>query len=808
MYYCKNEKRRDAVLDNPNFNGIDYLEVDAGNQSILYVHFLKPVPGQPSGVPAAPLLDKPNFRIEGGVRVKNIVVNTVTVDSKQVLKLTTNFAGDFSTYILRLVTSAADETVPANFDPQLAAVEFSFKANCPSDFDCKTEPVCPEPQLNDPRIDYLAKDYASFRRLMLDRLSLLMPAWQERNAADLQIALVEMLAYTGDQLSYFQDAVATEAYLFKARQRTSVQRHARLLDYHMHNGCNARVWVQVAVDAGGVMDGVELKLKTRFLSKSNELALTVTPAELPRKLSDPQILVFESMEKLTLHAAHNQISFYTWHDLDCCLPAGATRATLYRKDKKPLFPEQIPVQKEPFPVLIFEEVANPETGSTNDFNPAKRHAVRLISITPSFDPIYTDVNGVSGITVYEVEWAEADALPFALCLSKQINDTEVLEISVVRGNNILCDHGLSIENADLIPASATAQGAYRPWIPSRDITVKSSYHPKLPAAECLIQSADKAIPDIQLEEDGDPWDAKRDLLASGRFSHDFVAEIASDGSVRLRFGDDVMGKKPGAGFQPKATYRVGNGSIGNVGYDAIGSIVHSSGGILGIRNPLPARGGVNPESMEEVRQFAPQAFRTQERAVTEADYVAKTELHPQVQKALAAFRWTGSWHTVFLTIDRRNDKPVDAEFKAEILRHLERYRLAAYDLEIRSPLFVPLEIELQVCVKPGYFSSNIKNALQIAFSRQISGNGTRGFFHPDAFTFGQPLYVSAIIERAMQIEGVGSVSLKTFKRMGRIAAQEINNGVLQPASDEIIRLDNDPNFPEKGKINFIMLGGL
>lgn len=808
MYFCKNPKRREAVLSNPAYNGIDYLEVDAANQSILYVHFLKPVPGQIGGVPAVPLLDKPNFRIEGGVRVKNIVVTAVTVVSAQVLKLNTNLAGDFSTYTLRLVSSAADDTVPAKFDPQLAAVEFSFKANCPSDFDCKVEPVCPEPPLNDPRIDYLAKDYASFRRLMLDRLSLLMPEWHERNAADLQIALVEMLAYTGDQLSYFQDAVATEAYLYKARQRSSVQRHARLLDYHMHNGCNARVWVQVAVDAGGVMNGAELPAKTKFLSKSNESALTVDPANLSQKLNDPQILVFESMEKQTLHAAHNEISFYTWHDQNCCLPAGATKATLYRKDKAPLFLEPDPAKKEPFPVLILEEIANPETGSSNDFDPTKRHAVRLTKVTPLFDDIYLDKNNIPGITVYEVEWDEADALPFALCLSKQINDTEVLEISVVRGNIILCDHGLSVEKVDLIPAAAPAEGKFRPWLPSRDITVKSTYKPGLPAAASLIQSADKAIPDIQLEEDGDLWLAKRDLLASGRFNHEFVAEITSDGSVRLRFGDDIMGKKPGAGFQPKATFRIGNGSIGNVGFDAIGSIVHSGGGISGVRNPLPARGGINPESMEEVRQFAPQAFRTQERAVTEADYVEKTELHPQVQKALAVFRWTGSWHTVFLTIDRRNDKPVDEAFKQEILNHLERYRLAGYDLEIRSPQFVPLEIEIQVCVKPGYFSSNIKNTLQSIFSRQEFGNGIRGFFHPDAFTFGQPLYVSAIIERAMQVEGVGSVSLKTFKRLGRVAAQEISKGVLQPASDEIIRLDNDPNFPEKGKINFIMLGGL
>ena len=92
-------------------------------------------------------------------------------------------------------------------------------------------------------IDYLAKDYASFRRLMLDRLSVLVPDWRERNPADSWSTLVELLAYAGDHLSYFQDAVATEAYLGTARRRISVRRHARLVDYAMHEGCNARAWV-------------------------------------------------------------------------------------------------------------------------------------------------------------------------------------------------------------------------------------------------------------------------------------------------------------------------------------------------------------------------------------------------------------------------------------------------------------------------------------------------------------------------------------------------------------------------------------
>jgi predicted phage baseplate assembly protein len=109
--------------------------------------------------------------------------------------------------------------------------------------------VCPEVPEPAPVIDYLAKDYASFRRVMLDRMSALMPQWKERSPADLGVMLVEALAYTADQLSYQQDAVATEAYLGTARRRVSVRRHARLMDYYMSEGCNARTWVHVQVSA-------------------------------------------------------------------------------------------------------------------------------------------------------------------------------------------------------------------------------------------------------------------------------------------------------------------------------------------------------------------------------------------------------------------------------------------------------------------------------------------------------------------------------------------------------------------------------
>ena len=100
----------------------------------------------------------------------------------------------------------------------------------------RDDDACPPEDRAEPEINYLAKDYASFQQLILDRLALIMPGWTERHAPDLWLALIEILAYVGDYLSYYQDAVATEAYLATARRRVSVRRHARLVDYPAARG--------------------------------------------------------------------------------------------------------------------------------------------------------------------------------------------------------------------------------------------------------------------------------------------------------------------------------------------------------------------------------------------------------------------------------------------------------------------------------------------------------------------------------------------------------------------------------------------
>jgi hypothetical protein len=794
-YACATARRRIRVRESANVNGIDYLEV-APDQTTLLVHFLHGLPGTPGGIPAAPALGVENVSIHGGVRVRGIVVVSVA-SAGDVLTVTVDFpgdvTGDFSTYTFQLRASPDEEVPPLGFDPELSRVDFSFKVDCPSELDCRVEHECP-PELHDePEIEYLAKDYESFRGLMLDRMAAIMPAWRERNPADVQVALVELLAYVGDHLSYFQDAVATEAYLGTALKRPSVRRHARLLDYRMHDGCNARAWVCFGVDAGSDWDGKEIDPGTPLLSRGPDESAMVEPEALVRLVAVEGPTVFETMTSVTLRSEHNRIRFHTWSEDGCCLPVGATRATLVNDPALAL---------EPGDTLILEEVLGPSTGVEADAYPAHRQAVRLTEVgDPATDP-------VTGTAVLEVGWHEDDALRFPLCLSVVSDDgTDVTpDVSVARGNVVLADHGRSVRPEQLVPADVPETGRYRPRLDQAGVTFRAPLDPTS-ASSAERSDPQEALPEIRIEGSGARWAPRLDLLSSDRFDLGFVAEVESDGTARVRFGDGEHGRAPAKGATLEASCRVGTGASGNVGADVLTRVVLTGSGITAVRNPIPAAGGVDPEPMERVRLLAPHALQTQERAVTEADYASVAERNAAVQKAAATIRWTGSWYTAFVTVDRRGGRDVDEPFERDLEAHLDLYRMAGQDVEVAGPVPVPLDILLDVCVAPGYLAADVRRALLAELGSRVLPDGRRGFFHPDNFTFGQPVYLSRLYRAALDVTGVATVEARRFHRFAREAVGELEAGVLTPGRLEVVQCESDPSFPERGRLDLVVEGG-
>ena len=184
------------------------------------------------------------------------------------------------------------------------------------------------------------------------------------------------------------------------------------------------------------------------------------------------------------------------------------------------------------------------------------------------------------------------------------------------------------------------------------------------------------------------------------------------------------------------------------------------------RNPMPAAGGVDPEDVEAVRRDAPAGFPDPEARGHRARLCRGGRASREVQRAAASFRWTGSWHTVFVSADRFGGGPIDAAFNARLRRQLERFRMAGYDLEIVAPLFVPLDVALHVCAQAGLFPrpTSLKRVGRVLSSAALP-DGSLGLFHPDRLSFGAARLSQPIIAAAQAVEGVDSVHAERFQRL-------------------------------------------
>jgi hypothetical protein len=827
---CQQDDRRDAVREVQGLNGLDYVEV-SDDQLTLTAYFLGKIPpeflAQGGG--------SKNVEISGGRRITGIQIKSVkpmvNKDPEQddALQINVDKYGDFSSYTLSLVNVA-------NVDPRYQTVKFSFKVNCPSDLDCAPSCACEPPALDEPEINYLAKDYASFRQLILDRLSVIMPTWSETHAADIGIALVEVLAYTADYLSYYQDAVATEAYLGTARQRISVRRLTRLVDYRLSEGCNARAFVCI-----GVPQDVPLPAGFSFITGLNDALAaqqTILTWNSLQGVPATDYEVFEPFESsaTTIYAANSQIRFYTWGEKECCLAKGGTSATLIDAW---VGDNGRALQLAPGDFVVFEEAIGPGTGLVADADPKRRQVVRLTAVDNTVvDNLYKDANG-RATPLVEVAWAAEDKLQFTFCISTigpAPNCIYLSDVSVARGNVILVDHGQHQPQENLgtvvaIESSATCEcageandievtpGKLRPALKKTPLTYRQALaadnpanNQWTPASSILTQDVLKTLPQVWLTSTpAETWSVRYDLIESQPGDWSFVVEIDDEGLAHLRFGDGSLGAQPTAGMTINATYRIGNGSPGNVGAEAISRIVLPellNGVSLTVRNPLPAQGGTDAEPIAQAKLYAPHEFlKTIERAITADDYQTIAERNPKIQQAAAALNWTGSWYEADVAVDPLGTETSSPALLKQIGRYLERFRKMGQDLAVVPAVYVPLDLEMEVCALPQYERAHVKAALLDAFSRRRLPGGRKGFFHPDNLTFGQGIYLSKIIATALDVTGVECVTITTFQRLFAPSNKEIANGILPLGSNEIAQLDNDPNYPEHGKLVIDVQGG-
>ena len=735
---CEDERRSAVLLNAAHpLNGLDFVEyrrdpaAPAGRRFRLEASFLK----------APPALVAADAEIIGGVRIVGLGVLDIEPDPGDPLRLRifVDREGDFSTYVLALSH--------AGLDPERSQARFSFKAGCPSDFDCRRPNPCGPEAPDEPELDYLARDYQSFRRLFLDLVAARNPDWKERLPADFSIAVVELFAYMGDYYSYMQDALAgTESFFETCLHRISMQRHARLIDYRMHDGRNAATFVQFDLDPAPDPTPRVVPAGTRLATRIAQPLIgqaappgAVLPADADFD-TDPaleQATVFETTALIATTSRHNLLFFHSFADTDCCLGKGAREAFLYGLEGAQIFAPEFQAGD----YILIEEVLSPVTGARADADPTRRAVVRLEAAEATEDPVFTDTLtageltprlnpvGETAMPLQRVSWRREDALTQAFCLSSETALAGLIrDVSIVRGNVAPADHGRMVRRDDLSITEGTGRWPLAAMaLADPDLTRQAGTPDPLLAADGrpaadrhdLAAHPRDAVPAIHLrsvQEGGARrfWTGVPHLGDSGAYDRHFVAETDEDGETTLRFGDDVHGRAPRNIDSVTAFYRIGSGRRGNL---SAGALVHAvepdlafwadPGAPVGpvsldpgdpdadvafaeiarVRQPLPATGGADRETIDAVRALAPEEIKAiQFRAVTVEDWQEMALRHPEVASAKARFRWVGSWHCVFVAINPADPGNLtrlpgggvrlsDA-FAAEMRAHLIRFKLA------------------------------------------------------------------------------------------------------------------------------------
>jgi hypothetical protein len=784
--------RLTELLKSTTLNGIDFVEVAGAAQTTLLIHFLNSV---------SLIGSVSNPQITGGETIPTVAVEPIDdstdwsadTEGRPILQLTAAASADFSYYTLSLTSTALDQYYSQSV--------FSFKATCPSNLDCATlAPACPPASGSPPPIEYLAKDFLSFRQALLDFSALRYPEWQEQAEADFGMMFLEALAGLADDLSYTQDRVAAEAAINTATQRRSIVRQARLVDYEPRPATSATVQLQFNVSSGAIPAGTQVT--------------GVTP--------DGQAVIFEAGTGLadttvyTVSAAWNRpILPYWWDDSQICLAAGATEMWLVGQG----FGFEVASASGPGTALLID------TAAAVAADPPVREIIHVVSADEEVDQLYN-------MQLTHVTWDSSEALQY----------DHDLTLTVIAGNITPATQGARFSESFAIDTPPAASPFMRlAIVRTGPNSTSASFVPmylytltNAPLAWLAPDATTAPLPEILLlllgqapSDAPTPWAWFVNLLQTEQFEVGFTLDRASyipiatnsDGSVSydydgdsgdtIRFGDQLFGTVPVSGSVFNVTYRTSMGAAGNLAADTIaGFNPINAPHVTAVTNPFAASGGADEQTDESVIRLAPQAFRqVRYNAVLADDYVSAAETLPWVERAGTVFRWTGSWLTVFTTADPQGSEQITEPERIGLIELLNRRRLAGYESYCPAPQYVSIDLQVTVCAQPSAFAGDVEAAVLNALSAAKNPDGTTGFFYPDNFIFGQSLERSALEASIQGCNGVAGVETVLYRQRGVIVDYITLPDELAIAPSQILRVDNDPSRPERGSLQVYVDGG-
>lgn len=747
-------RRRQLIQQHAVINGIDYILVK--DETCLELYFIKPALNlAASSSKALPRLD-----------TNNIIVELLYAGVTQSLTFTIDFIEEAFYLQLKL-----DAPLPTQNEAFIkitllsdAIDPFFSSAQVKSHFHQQSKTRLSAADVSAvPRLDYRAKDYDTFKQLIETELTHNIPDWQDRNAADMMVMVTEVLAYTGDMLSYKQDAVATEAYLSTARFDLSLQRHCRLLDYAIEKNTTARAWVTVLVDTA-----VTLPPRTLFFCGGDEQSPVLSLFEYQDRQGGKEV-VFEAMNEADCLPEYNHLTPYDFGIHDYVIPKGCQ--TLAVKGK-------INIKKGQLVALMDKQLQS------------SPQVVRLIQegvyqVDPLSDQAYT-----------QLYWYAHDAL----IQSWQAQTT------CLCANVILVDRGETLPYEKLMlylrNGQYFAQLKHTHLVHGNRLDVFQFNNEA--ASDGIKQSSVTATPQLQVIESQVPvdpeslcngvlpnqyWTNVTDFLDSTPYSQHLVLD-EHQGMAELRFGDGLFGIVPNkfnhfyasCRITPNKDHQIAAGKINQVYLPEHLDILTEA--VTEVKNLHPVGDLHAKKSAQAIKLAAPVQHRQRLNLALSQDYMDLILSDERVEDVFFEKGWSGSHEVFYFYLYPRSEANLE-EVIPFLMRQFALYQVLNQRVVIESFTPLLLKMSVNITVEEGHSMPALHQRLTLHFSNDAQG----GILAFERFRFGTPLYASEILETTLNIEGVETVQLCAFQTLPHYIG---SNGkafvetVIVPKSHQVI----------------------
>lgn len=543
--------------------------------------------------------------------------------------------------------------------------------------------------------DYLKRDFNTIRDDIEQVLKIYFPEqWQDFNVASAGMALVDLLAYVSDLLSYYTDKRFNELFLDGVSERASAYRLAKTLGYKVPGIKASSTLVDITINVPPTATG------------PNQSYL---PVYRPGIRLEGAGQIFETVKEVDFSSDYDNDGGNPNRIIEPIFDANQNISS-YRITKRELATAGVSrVQKIEIGELEastpFNEIILPENNIIEILDIILKPGINILE-----SPTFTDFKNFD-IKYYEVEHL-ADNKVF-------LDDTGVSENGFRSGNWTVVNRRFTKEYLSDGRCKLTFGGG------TPDVDAYQEYLSNLAIDYSGGINYKKILDNKSLGE-----------------------KLQSNSTLYIKY-------RIGGGEASNVGARVIN-RVTNIDAIIYGTNPATNESVISstqATNIIPALGGRNLPSTSEIRYAASSNFAAQERCVTLDDYVNRVKQLPG--RFGAPFRVSGrvNDNKIQLYIISKNAQGVLSEVSSSLMKqnmidYLERYRMINDYIEINDAKVVNLQFEIDLFTDKSFNQNEIKTAAL----EQI-----REYFNVENWEMNQNIYISQLTDIIREIPGVINV---------------------------------------------------